>query len=274
VISRFIWIVALTLATSAHADRIRPDGNVIFFVSPTGDDNRDCRSEAAPCRTMQNAYGRTRPDYDFTGRSCTIKLSDGVHTQGLMMAGKLVGTHLCYVVGNPANRGGVIIQPAPGSAAFDIQDLAMISVMDLTIQGERIIGFSGRQLVVVDIARVTFGSMPDGIAVSMTDQAGANLAGDFSIEGDMLAFLAANRLSRIHVGSGASISVKKPVHIRYFVMSYQNSLIDFGGELRFKNSQFVSGRQYRAYWNGIVNTNGLVLPGNIAGEAAMGGQAY
>src|SRR5262249_53346107 len=163
------------------------------------------------------------------------------------------GTHLCYVVGNRANRGEVIVQPAPGSAA---------------------IGFSGRQLAVVDIARVTFGSMPDGIAVSMTDQAGANLAGDFSIDGDMLAFLAANRLSRIHVGAGASISIKKPVNIHYFVMSYQNSLIDFGGELKFKNSQFVSGRQYRAYWNGIVNTNGLVLPGNIAGEAAMGGQAY
>src|SRR5262245_25720493 len=223
---------------------------------------------------MQKAYGRAKMDYDFTGSGCTIKLSDGVHTQGLTMTGKLVGTHLCHVVGNPTNRGGVIVQPAPGRAAFDIQDLAMISVMDLTIQGERITGFFGRQLVVLDIARIRFGSMPGGIAVSMEDQAGANLVGEFSIECDMSAFLAADRLSRIHVASGASISVKEPVNIHYFVMSYQNSLIDFGGQVRFKNSQFISGQQYRAYWNGIVNTNGLVLPGHIPGETARGGQVY
>jgi hypothetical protein len=222
------------------------------------------------------------PDYagglsagaDFTGGHCTIKLSDGVYTDGLTMTGTLVGMHLCHVVGNPANREAVVVQPPAGSAAFDIQDLAMISVMDLTIQGERMTGFYGRQLVVVDIARIKFGPMPDGIAVSMDNQAGANLVQDFFIEGDMMAFLTANRLSRIHVAGGVSVSVKKPVNIHYFVMSYQNSLVDFGGDVRFKNSQFISGQQYRAFWNDIINTNGLVLTGTIAGQAAMGGQAY
>src|SRR5262249_14900556 len=118
------------------------------------------------------------------------------------------------------------------------------------------------------------GSMPDGIAVSMGDQAGANLVGDFCIKGDISGFLAASHLSRIKVAPGVSINVKKPVNIQYFAMSYTNSLIDFGDGVQFKNSEFISGGQYRAYWNGIINANGLVLPGNIQGHAAFGGQAY
>jgi len=274
VIRHLILIVAFTLATSARAERFEADYSVVFFVNPSGDDSRDCRSEAAPCRTMQQAYRRARREYDFAKGGCTIKLADGVYTDGLTTTGTLVGTHLCQVIGNPANREAVIVQPPPGSAAFDIQDLAMISVMDLTIQGERIIGFYGRQFVIVDIARIKFGPMPDGIAVSMDHQAGANLVGHFSIDGEMVAFLTANRLSRFHVAGGVSISVKKPVNIHYFVMSYQNSLVEFGGEVQLKNSQFISGQQYRAYQHGIINTNGLVLPGTIAGQAALGGQAY
>lgn len=272
--SHFILIFALTLATAVHAERIRADGNVEFYVNPTGDDSRDCLSEAAPCRTMQRAYGRAYSEYDFVGSGCVIKLSDGIHTNGVRMTGTLVGAHICHVVGNPTDRRRVIVQPAPGTAAFDIQDLAMISVTDLTIQGDGIIGFFGRQLVVVDIARVTFGSMPDGIAVSMTDQAGANLVGDFCIDGDMSAFLSANHMSRIKVAAGVSINMEKAVKIQYFAMSYTNSIINFGGAVQFKNSKLISGQQYRTYWNGIINTNGLVLPGNITGEAALGGRAY
>ena len=55
-------------------------------MNPTGDDTRDCRSEVAPCRTMQRAYERARADYDFmTSANCTIKLSDGLHGEGLRM---------------------------------------------------------------------------------------------------------------------------------------------------------------------------------------------
>ncbi len=57
-------------------------------------------------------------------------------------------------------------------------------------------------------------------------------------------------------------------------MSYKNSLIDFGKGVRLKNSEYINGQQYREYWRGIINTNGFVLPGNIAGQAVLGGQAY
>jgi hypothetical protein len=50
--------------------------------------------------------------------------------------------------------------------------------------------------------------MRDGIAVTMDDQAGANLVGDFFIDGDMIAFLTANRLSWIHLAGGVLISGK------------------------------------------------------------------
>src|SRR5215467_13653705 len=128
-----ILILVFMFANSAHAYRIKVYGSVIFFVNPTGDDSRDCRSEVAPCKTMQGAYERARSDYDFaTSANCTIKLSDGLHAEGLMMTGTLVGAHVCHVIGNLANREAVIVQPLPGKAAFNIQDLAMISVMDLT----------------------------------------------------------------------------------------------------------------------------------------------
>jgi hypothetical protein len=269
-----VLIAALTLASSAHADRIKVSGEIFFFVDPAGNDDRDCRSEAAPCRTMQTAYARARRDYDFTGAHCNIKLSDGVHTEGLAMTGTLVGTHLCHVIGNLENREAVIVQPPPGSPAFNIQDLAMISVMDLTVQGDSIIGFYGRQLVVVDIARVKFGPMPNGMAVSMVDQAGANLVGDFSIEGDMVGFLSANSMSRINVATGASIDVKRPVDIRYFVMSYQSSLVEFNAGVTLKEAELVKGQQFLASWGGIVNTNGLALPGSVPGITQFGGHVY
>jgi hypothetical protein len=126
----------------------------------------------------------------------------------------------------------------------------------------------------MDIARVKFGSMPNSIAVSVADQAGANLVGDFWIDGDMVGFLAANSLSRINVANGVSISVKKPIDIQHFALSYQGSLIEFRREVKLKDSQLVRGQQFIANSGGIINTNGVVLPGNIAGETRLGGQVY
>ena len=81
-------------------------------------------------------------------------------------------------------------------------------------------------------------------------------------------------MSRINVAKGASVSVKKPVDIQYFAMSYQGSLIEFRQEVKLKDSQLIRGQQFIANTGGIINTNGVVLPGNIAGETRLGGRVY
>ena len=285
--SRVAIAISLLIAASycqsseAGSPRIRATQAITFYVNPVacsdvlkincGDDANDCTSSMTPCLTMTGAYARAQQDYDFAGHSCTIRLADGRHTSPMNIAGPLVGTHLCSWLGNEKDRRAVVVNPPPGVPAFWVQDGAIAVIMHVRCEGERIICFAGRQFSIIDIAWVDFGPLPNGTAISMTNQARINLGGDIWISGDANAFLTADDLSQITVGANVSIVITQPVKIRYFAMSYKKSLIELLHGAHFVNPQFVSGQQYVAVWDGAIHTGGSVMPGTTAGAVSIPG---
>lgn len=271
----FLFIMALLAwPGAAWAARAIATSSVSFYVSPSGDDTRDCLDVALPCATIQRAYLRAKNDYDFAGHDCGIKLADGTYTAGLYATGQLVGTHLCAIAGNTANRDAVVVNPGPGCRAFDVQDGAIIAVSDLRIDGAGVIGVSGRQLVVVDIARVTFGAMPGGIAIAVVDQGGVNLLGDIRIDGDMVGFILANGAARVRFAGGTTVTFTRAVAIPYFQMSYERSLITYAPGVLYVNPGNLTGQQWLSYWDSTINRNGVAMPGTIAGATMFGGTVY
>jgi len=265
----------------AGSPRIRATQAVTFYVNPVscsdvlkincGDDANDCTSSMTPCLTMARAYTRAQQDYDFAGHSCTIQLADGRHTSPANIAGSLVGTHLCYWLGNEKDRRAVVVNPPPDVPAFFVQDGAIAVIMHVRCEGERIICFAGRQFSVMDIAWVDFGPLPNGTAISMTNQSRINLGGDIWISGDANAFLTADDLSQITVGANVPIVITRPVEITYFALSYKKALIELLNGAHFVNPQFVRGQQYMALWDGAIHTGGSGMPGTIAGAASIPG---
>jgi hypothetical protein len=286
--SRAAIAISLVIAASccqssveAGSPRIRATQAVTFYVNPVscrdisrincGDDANNCTSSMTPCLTMAGAYTRAQQDYDFAGHSCTIQLADGRHTSPANIAGSLVGTHLCYWLGNEKDRRAVVVNPPPGVPAFFVQDGAIAVIMHVRCEGERIICFAGRQFSIIDIAWVDFGPLPNGTAISVTNQSRINLGGDIWISGDANAFLTADDLSQITVGTNVPIVITRPVEITYFALSYKKALIELLNGAHFVNPQFVRGQQYIALWDGAIHTGGAVIPGTIAGAASVPG---
>jgi hypothetical protein len=265
----------------AGSSRIRATQDVTFYVNPVacsdvlkincGDDANDCTSSMTPCLTMTGAYARAQQGYDFAGHSCTIRLADGRHTSPMNIAGSLVGTHLCYWLGNEQDRRAVVVNPPPGVPAFFVQDGAIAVIMYVRCEGERIICFAGRQFSIMDIAWIDFGPLPNGIAISMTNQSRINLGGDIWISGDARAFTAADNLSQITIGGNVPVVITQPVEITYFGLSYNKAFIELLNGVHFVNPQFVSGQQYLALRDGAIHTGGAVIPGTIAGAASVPG---
>jgi len=286
--SRAAIAISLVIAASccqssveAGSPRIRATQAVTFYVNPVscrdisrincGDDANNCTSSMTPCLTMAGAYTRAQQDYDFAGHSCTIQLADGRHTSPANIAGSLVGTHLCYWLGNEKDRRAVVVNPPPGVPAFFVQDGAIAVIMHVRCEGERIICFAGRQFSIIDIAWVDFGPLPNGTAISVTNQSRINLGGDIWISGDANAFLTADDLSQITVGANVPIVITRPVEITYFALSYKKALIELLNGAHFVNPQFVRGQQYMALWDGAIHTGGSGMPGTIAGAASIPG---
>ena len=286
--SRAAIAISLVIAASccqssveAGSPRIRATQAVTFYVNPVscrdisrincGDDANNCTSSMTPCLTMAGAYTRAQQDYDFAGHSCTIQLADGRHTSPANIAGSLVGTHLCYWLGNEKDRRAVVVNPPPDVPAFFVQDGAIAVIMHVRCEGERIICFAGRQFSVMDIAWVDFGPLPNGTAISVTNQSRINLGGDIWISGDANAFLTADDLSQITVGTNVPIVITRPVEITYFALSYKKALIELLNGAHFVNPQFVRGQQYMALWDGAIHTGGSGMPGTIAGAASIPG---
>jgi hypothetical protein len=286
--SRAVIVASLAIAASccqssveAGSPRIRATQAVTFYVNPVscrdisrincGDDANNCTSSMTPCLTMAGAYTRAQQDYDFAGNSCTIQLADGRHTSPANIAGSLVGTHLCYWLGNEKDRRAVVVNPPPGVPAFFVQDGAIAVIMHVRCEGERIICFAGRQFSIIDIAWVDFGPLPNGTAISVTNQSRINLGGDIWISGDANAFLTADDLSQITVGANVPIVITRPVEITYFALSYKKALIELLNGAHFVNPQFVRGQQYIALWDGAIHTGGSGMPGTIAGAASIPG---
>src|SRR5262249_47880672 len=130
-----------------QASRLRAAGVIQFYVSPNGsDDGNECLVQAMPCRTIQNAVLRAMNDWDFAGRGDPIiRLAPGTYEEGVSVAGQPVGAHTINIVGQQSDDEAqscsltqaqqVIVQAPTSRAAFDGQDLAILVVRCLTVQG-------------------------------------------------------------------------------------------------------------------------------------------
>ena len=216
---------------------------------------------------MQATWDKILRKYDTLGHYVQIQLADGVYTSGLSVTDQPVGNHLVTVRGNcsgtpyAAKRSNVVIRPPSGTAAFEVQDLSILAVKCLRVEGSGVIGFHARQHVVFDIDSIDFGSMSIGIAAQ--NHATVNLTGDNWITGSMTAFIQAVYHSHVRA-QGANI-VQTPVNIEYFLQSYTHSSVEFVPGTSWTNYGYVTGNAYYVWRGGSLAANGIALPGSIAG---------
>ena len=275
----FMSLVAALLALGCHAaepQRTRATGNVTFYAAPNGIDclsgeippiactrRNDCLSGDNPC-TPQGAHIVAKDDWDFAAARCTIKLAIGTYTKGVSIAGQYVGAHLCQVYGLVDRNGACIdreqvVFDVKNEIVFQVQDLMMTSIACLTVQGTGgSIGFAGRQYVVIDLAYIKCGAISQCIAV--VDKASANVTGDIWIAGDSNCFACADKQSHLKFGGDTKIRATMPVSLRYFIMSFSQSTVEFIGRNEVINPEYIAGSSCWPYIMGIIVTSGMPLP--------------
>ena len=250
---------------------------ISFYVSPTGsDDGNECLAQAIPCRTIQNAVLRAMNDWDFAGRGDPIiRLAPGTYETGASVAGQPIGAHTINIVGQESDDAAqscsltqaqqVIVQAPAGRAAFDAQDLAIIVVRCLTVQGgEGSLGFTCRQTPALDIAFVQFGAaLGLTTGVSANDSCGLNLGGQIWIGNNLVQFLAASNSSRITVGGNVPITAINPVSITHFSNAAQMAQIEFREGVSISGPIHATAQSF-VWRGGAIITNGLSIPGGTA----------
>jgi hypothetical protein len=254
--------------------RTRLTEQALFYVDPVkGDDGNSCTSKEQPCKTMQGAYEKMYENYDFSGFDARMHLADGEYTDGLGIAGHLVGAISVQVVGNCGNPQAVNVSPAEG-AAFAAQDGGNLQVACLQVGGSGAVGFQAGRMGVLQVNfqpgdTLVFGDMPGGTGIMATDGGIVSISGSVVISGNASVHWAVFSLSRLTVDGGTTYSFRDNYTIDYFLNTNLNSVVALGPNVTFDGAS-PTGHKYHVTSGARVSLNENVLPGTIAGTVDEG----
>jgi hypothetical protein len=266
------------LSLQSVKQRTRLTEQALFYVDPVkGDDGNSCTSQEQPCKTVQAAYDKMYENYDFNGFDARMQLADGDYTDGLGIAGHLVGAVSVQVVGNCGDPQAVKVNPTEGRPAFAAQDGGNLQVACLQVGGSGAVGFQAGRMGVLQVNfqpgdTLVFGDMPGGTGIIATDGGTVNIFGSVVISGNAAVHWSVSSLSRLTVDGGTTYSFRDGYAIDYFLTTNLNSVVALGANVTFDGPD-PTGQKYNVTSGARLSLNGNVLPGTIAG-AVEEGQAF
>jgi hypothetical protein len=253
-----------------------------YYVSTTGNDANDGLTVGTPFKTLQRAWNVVDGTIDFNGMVVTIKVADGVYTDGITAGNEaqvgLGSPSGLMIEGNLTTPGNVVISVnKPGQGAFE-WGLGEVVEAKCTLRGMKITN-------------------------SASGGSGIRIWGPACyVRFDLIDFGYCH-IAHISVHHGA-IATALTGHITISGGAYYHWLLETGGQLYFDNAVFTivgsptiniwgsatdlgqvmaqaasySGspatgcQKYLVVRNANIFTGGGVLPGSVAGQAAAGGQ--
>jgi hypothetical protein len=143
-----------------------------------------------------------------------------------------------------------------GGAAFDVQDLMIVSINCVRVTGAGN-GFYGRQDVIIDLANINCGAINQ--CFEAEQNARIKAVGFVVISGSTNCFACTSDMSLISFPF-TNITVNTNVSIPYFVNSHKLSRVEFLGAAIFNPELVAAGSRCMAFRGGLIEKNGLTLP--------------
>lgn len=275
---------------SQTADRIRLTSDTTAYVDPAGDDTNDCLSPDTACATLQHVWEHFARNYDLAGYSLTIKLkNDTDYTQvngGLETSECMIGQREAAAVtidGGPApvaRINGTVPEPDRQSYLFEVGEIST-SEMGLCVrfrlQNMRFTHPNGGAL------NVNGGIIDGGPGIDFGPVRYAHVRA-IGPGGNVLFFGQLYKISggaQSHMqGISGGVAVNQGSTITcvgnfkfdwaFAVAKYTGQF--YGADATYNNCENVNGTRWVSDLNGMVQTLGVMLPGDVAGVASRGGQ--
>ncbi len=249
-------------------ERVKLGASTTLYVATTGNNANTGLTSAAPFATIQHALDFITNSIDLSKHNLSIQLADGTYTEGAYLGVGWVGGTAWNVVitGNPSSPGNVVLSTS-GACVTASGDGSGCRVEHLRMDSSTL-----ACLYTVMGAYITFGSVIFGNANDahmLSDNGIFNVSNDYTIAGSAPYHISC-RWNGMFQMFQRTITIQNTPHFSYaFVRA------DFGGAIHYDTANIVgaaSGKRYEARGNGVIDTSGVTLPGNVAGTIDSGGQ--
>lgn len=196
------------------------DSVVSLYVSPTGTDVGNCRSNRAKCKTWQYAV-----DHAPIATVTRIHVDDGVYNENVSVQ------HYrdVIIIGNVAIPANVVLT-IPGGCGVYAEDSAIAQIRGVTFMAGAAgsTAFCGRQHVILDSANNRYGGGSVALVgiYSAYDYAIANFTGDQYLDGSTLSTAFTNDNSTLNLA--ATFHVKCGITLPIFLTGTERSVTKAG----------------------------------------------
>ena len=226
------WLVAaLVFVTPTVAAKwyVAPSGSgtecaqssPCWYVAPSGSGTECAQSSpCAPQDAVEKCYETNNPR-----RGCTIFFADGLYQLSGQIGVNLYFHYIVNLRGNCDDPSAVELQQeTDGGAVIYVQDfqIAGISCLKVSAEANNVVGIAGRQHVIIDLDRITFGAMATHI--SLTEFAKASCAGTMTITGGDVTHASVSMNSQYNLLCRYALSGAP--EFSYFVSAADFSVVD------------------------------------------------
>lgn len=266
------------LVLISQSARIKVTANLHFYVATSGSDTlNNGMTVGAPFLTIQHAVDVVYRNYDWNGFGATVHIANGTYTQPVNVYGQPLGHGLAAVtfVGNTASPTAVVISVTNNNAwVHNIGSWAILQGITFAATGTAtttiglgygLLSMSG---CYVEVQNCNFASCT-------TCQCTAANGGMITFDSLPSSFTGTSGFG-INAGQAGQIWMQNSVftmsatYNNAFAISNNCGIIICGGANSFPGT--TTGPKYSVGFNGVINLQGVTLPGSSAGVATTGGQ--
>lgn len=264
------WIPYLSNYALLKNSRTRLLSNATFYVNgATGSDSNDGLTVGTPWATLQHAANVIFQNYDMAGFNIDVECADFATYAGFVMQGAPPG---CDTVGSilfnatSGNPAACVIAETSGScvvsttgAKFSIAGFGLTNSggNGLDVNNGGALGHAGLNFGAISGAQKfawNNGRITSSAAHTVNGSAGFNVD---AANGGV-------------IDEACAVTITgTPAYGQSFANAVNGGIINLTGTTY---TGTATGKEYNADFNGVIQTNGLTLPGNIAGTATNGGQ--
>jgi len=258
----------------SQAERYMAPSVTVYANSSAGSDSNDCLTTGNACATIQHAVVLIRTYIDTVDTVPTVQLADGTYNEAIDTSASPTGGSDQILItgdaGTPANT--KIVAPA-ASTAVTVRDYGIFTLQNLEVAcGTGVGAVNSSQFAVADLLNVIVGACDGQNALTSQDGGHINING-LTISGSANALFFVHGVgSQIAAGGGQTITCTGGWAISFFLdMDNVSGFSTEGVPLVFSGCGGVTGQKYNVVNNAVADTQGSVLPGNVAGATATGG---
>lgn len=245
----------------------------LYVHSANGNDANNGWTPQTAKRTPQNAYDYAKSEFDFNGHGLEIHLAEsGIKYAPIKVVSSLVGYHIFNIVGDGPSPNSAMIQAPDNVHCVDVQDYAAVGLLNVgLIGGVNSCGINARQFALVDYGNVAFWGVGDS-HIRLDSHSKASAVGPELIFGGAAVHWSLSDNSSLH--ASGTVTVDSALAWTYFLFAQGASNFVGGGNLGFSGAgagNASTGKKYLVQLNATARIGAHNFPGNVAGEATLGG---